>query len=97
MKNSIEQAAETFNFMVNTWAVVFVIIVIAVFGYWVGEGVSKAYYDHQKEIDWNKRGYIRCVDGMLEIGNIDFEGNFNKAPLQLSTDICRVETGSKVR
>lgn len=30
-------------------------------------------YDAKHKSEWNKRGYIRCVDGHLEIGNVDFD------------------------
>lgn len=44
-------------------------------GYGAVEAYGSWYERYTRTEDWNKRGYVRCVDGVLNAGNIDFEGD----------------------
>lgn len=57
----------------KTVAFALVAILIGAFGYGAASVVSDKVvaYKEARDPNWNKRGYIRCVDGRIEIGNID--------------------------
>lgn len=81
--------------------------VIAVLLGAIGYGATTATFDKLAELrgwkETNKRGYVRCVDGVLEVGNIDFYnlsayprfsfenncggGQWNVAPLSLRGEL----------
>lgn len=43
---------------------------------------------HDQAALWSKRGSIACVDGHIEIKNIDFSGDFKHPVFDLAHDPC---------
>ena len=44
------------------------------FGYGAADAIAYRIKQHIESAEWNQRGYIKCVDGHIEIGNFDVEG-----------------------
>lgn len=43
------------------------------FGYGAADAVANRIKEHAEFVEGNHRGYVRCVDGRIEIGNFDID------------------------
>lgn len=65
-------------------AAVFAVIFGAVAGSFGGEHIASYLRWHEM----NHRGYIRCVNGHMNIGNFDLEGDFKHPVFDFDHDPC---------
>jgi hypothetical protein len=56
-------------------------------GYGTATAIGEQVVAYRHDESWNKRGYIKCVNGSVSMGNIDLEG------LQLPIDLDKLCSG----